>query len=82
MDGSGEYHEEALLSFLQPDESMRDFLSRTFVEPLRTSLPFIDSAAIRPGNVVEICGASGSGKTEILTQVHLLPPQLWSVAAK
>ncbi|GAQ89378.1 DNA recombination and repair protein [Klebsormidium nitens] len=68
MDGSSEYPEEALLRFLQPDESMRDFLLRTFVEPLGTSVPFIDSAAIRPGNVVEIFGASGSGKTEILTQ--------------
>jgi len=39
------------------------------VEPLTTSLPFVDSAvAMRPGHVLELCGPSGAGKTELLTQ--------------
>ncbi len=39
------------------------------MEPLTTSLPFVDSAvAMRPGHVLELCGPSGAGKTELLTQ--------------
>lgn len=39
------------------------------MEPLATSLPFVDSAlAMRPGHVLELCGPSGTGKTELLTQ--------------
>ena len=75
MEESNEFKEEALLEFLQPDESMRVFLARTFVEPLRTSIAFVDNAAIRPGNVLEVVGASGSGKTELLMQVLAFCPQ-------
>lgn len=74
METGSEFPEEALLSFLQPDESMKDFLLRTFVDPLRTSLEFVDEAGIQPGNVVEVCGASGSGKTEVLMQVRVRDP--------
>eukprot|EP00899_Mesostigma_viride_P025357 jgi/Mesvir1/6005/Mv00752-RA.1 len=55
-----------LLSF---DETASEFLARTHVEPLRTGVFFIDKCRVlRAGDVLEITGDSGSGKTEVLIQ--------------
>ena len=55
------------------------------MEPLMTSLPFVDSLlAMRPGQVLEMCGPSGSGKTELLTQAAascILPKAYGGAAA-
>ena len=45
------------------------FLARTHVEPISTGLCFATS--IRPGQALEICGPSGTAKSEILIQVCL-----------
>lgn len=62
--------EAELLAFLRPDESAAALLARTYVEPLLTGVPVLDQhVALRPGNVMEVSGPAGSGKTEILVQV-------------
>lgn len=62
--------EAEALSFLQPDETAAQLLSRCHVESLRTGLAFIDGRSpLRPGCFVEIGGLAGTGKTEILYSV-------------
>eukprot|EP00897_Mesotaenium_endlicherianum_P007903 jgi/Mesen1/7140/ME000037S06500 len=64
--------------FLVPDETASALLSRTYVEPFFTSVPFMDRVSLTPGSVVEISGASGSAKSEVLLQMALtciLPQQ-------
>ena len=56
-----------LLDFLKPDETAAEFLARTHAEPINTGLFFAHS--LRPGQVLEICGPSGTAKSEILIQV-------------
>lgn len=69
---------EGILAFLRPDESALQFLTRTYVPPVLTSLPLIDNhVVIRPGNVVEVVGPSGSGKTEVLHNVRTPGPLLF-----
>ena len=58
-----------LLDFLKPDETAAQFLARTHVEPISTGIFF--AASIRPGQALEICGPSGTAKSEILIQVGL-----------
>ena len=44
-------------------------LSRTLADPVLTGIPFVDAhGAMRAGQLVEVCGVGGSGKTEILMQ--------------
>ena len=44
-------------------------LSRTLTDPVLTGIPFVDAhGAMRAGQLVEVCGVGGSGKTEILMQ--------------
>ena len=56
-----------LLAFLKPDETAAQLIARTHVEPVDTGLFF--ARGLRPGQVLEISGPSGSAKTEILQQV-------------
>lgn len=60
-------------AFLEPDETAHDLFARIVVDPVRTGIPFLDQAVfLRPGHVVELVGASGSGKSELLVQVSRL----------
>ena len=44
-------------------------LSRTLTDPVLSGIPFVDAhGAMRAGQLVEVCGVGGSGKTEILMQ--------------
>lgn len=64
---------QSLRDFLNPDETAFSFLARTYVEPILTGIPVIDKhVVLRPGNVLEISGPSGSSKSEFLTQVRLI----------
>eukprot|EP00850_Spirogloea_muscicola_P022658 SM000305S11816 [mRNA] locus=s305:95559:97960:- [translate_table: standard] len=69
-----------LWAFVLPDDTARAFLERCHMAPLRTSVPFLDMVRLRRGHsIVEISGASGSAKTEVLVQVAatcLLPKQV------
>ena len=52
-----------------PNTSAASFLSRTLTDPVLTGVPFIDQhGALRAGQLMEVCGVGGSGKTEILMQ--------------
>ncbi|GAB4815729.1 hypothetical protein N2152v2_002775 [Parachlorella kessleri] len=63
--------EAELLAFLRPDETVAQLLARTYVEPLYTGVSLLDNfVSLRPGNVLEIAGAAGTGKTEVLVQVR------------
>lgn len=60
-------------AFLEPDETAYDLFARIVVDPVRTGVPFLDRAVfLRPGHVVELVGASGCGKSEVLVQVSML----------
>ena len=60
-------------SFLTPDETAFDLFARIVVDPVRTSIPFLDQAVfLRPGHVVELVGLSGTAKSELLVQVRAL----------
>lgn len=44
-------------------------LSRVLTDPMLTGISFVDAhGALRAGQLVEVCGVGGSGKTEILMQ--------------
>ena len=58
-----------LLAFLQPDETAAQLIARTHVEPVSTGLIFAN--VLRPGQVLEVCGPAGAGKTESLIQAEL-----------
>lgn len=59
-------------AFLRIDETAAEFLARTYAAPIFTSVPFIDGRMpLRQGNVIEVSGMTGSGKTELLIQVGL-----------
>ena len=48
------------------------------MDPMLTGIPFVDAhGALRPGQLLEVCGVGGSGKTEILMQaaVHAVTPR-------
>ena len=53
-------------------------LARVLTDPMLTGIPFVDAhGALRPGQLLEVCGVGGSGKTEILMQaaVHAVMPR-------
>ena len=72
--------EDDLLAFLEPQETASALLARTFVEPLRSSVPIIDQhVLLRPGHILEVAGPAGSGKSQILLQVDVyIPPPPFS----
>jgi ABC-type transporter Mla maintaining outer membrane lipid asymmetry ATPase subunit MlaF len=53
-----------------PDESAASLFQRTDTQPFHTGIPFLDRFGVRPGQGLEVMGASGAGKTELLIQVH------------
>ena len=58
-----------LVSTLTPLQPAASFLTRVLTDPVLTGVPFIDAhGASRAGQLMEVCGAGGSGKTEILMQ--------------
>ena len=60
-----------LAKFLNPDETFGDLLARCHSEPLVLGVKFLeDLVPVRPNQLIEISGVSGSGKTELLTQVR------------
>lgn len=59
-----------LAAFLAPDETAALMLARTFMEPLRTGLPLVDRfTSFRGGQLLELAGAAGCGRTTALLQV-------------
>ena len=72
---------EETLAFLAPSETARAYLDRALREPLRSGIPFVDARdpepALRAGEIVEIVGAPGSGKTEFVTEIaaHAVLPR-------
>lgn len=58
---------------LRADETLADIFSRLRPVPLRTGLPLIDGAhnneGLRPGDVLELTGDAGCGKTAILLHI-------------
>ena len=64
---------EKALRFLRPDESARAYLERALTEPLSSGIPWLDARApepaLRPGEIIEIVGQGGSGKTEIALEI-------------
>ena len=75
---------EQVQRFLAPEETAAQLLARTFVAPLRTGLPLIDRfLAFRGGQVLEVAGGAGVGRTTALLQVAatcILPETLGGVA--
>lgn len=58
-------------SFLEPDESAFELFARIVVDPVRLGIPFLDRViSLRPGQVVEVVGASGTCKSELLVQAR------------
>ncbi|BDA43663.1 DNA repair protein XRCC2 [Coccomyxa sp. Obi] len=60
-------HVGPALSNVQPDETAAQLIARTHVEPVITGLFFAN--VLRPGQVLELCGPAGAGKSESLIQV-------------
>ena len=56
-----------LSAFIRPDETALQLYARNYVEPVNTGICFCQT--VIPGQIVEICGRSGSGKTTFLLQV-------------
>lgn len=62
---------DEVLAFLRPDETAAAFLARSYVASLPTGVPLIDGfVSLRGGNVLEVTGPHGSGKSEVLVQVR------------
>eukprot|EP01024_Parvocaulis_polyphysoides_P031595 TRINITY_DN28497_c2_g1_i10.p1 TRINITY_DN28497_c2_g1~~TRINITY_DN28497_c2_g1_i10.p1 ORF type:complete len:290 (+),score=30.76 TRINITY_DN28497_c2_g1_i10:412-1281(+) len=59
------------LTFLQPDETAKNFLVRTWVDPIPSGVNLIDKfIRLKPGSVLEITGQPSTRKTMILC--HLI----------
>ena len=64
-----------LAKFLNPDETFGDLLARCHSEPLVLGVKLLeDLVSVRANQLIEISGVSGSGKTELLTQVRGASP--------
>lgn len=57
-----------LSAFIRPDETALQLYARNYVEPVQTGTFFCQT--VIPGQIIEICGRSGSGKTTFLLQVE------------
>ena len=63
---------EDALRFLAPDETARAYLDRALAEPIASGIPWMDDdpePALRAGELIEIVGAGGSGKTELAIEI-------------
>lgn len=70
---------DEVLAFLRPDETAAEFLARSYVASLPTGVPLIDGfVSLRAGNVLEVSGPHGSGKSEVLVQVRQ-PGSSWAL---
>ena len=56
-----------LPALITPDETALQLYARNYVEPVETGIFFCQT--VIPGQIIEICGRSGSGKTTFLLQV-------------
>ena len=68
MGAAGGEGAEDLAAFLRPDETAAQLLARCRVEPLDSGVAFL--GALRPGQVVELVGPSGSAKSDTLLQAR------------
>lgn len=57
-----------LSAFIRPDETALQLYARNYVQPVQTGISFCQT--VTPGQIVEVCGRSGSGKTTFLLQVE------------
>lgn len=57
----------SLAQFATPDETALELFARTYTEPAPTGVFFL--TAVRPGQILEIAGRSGCGKSTFLLQV-------------
>ena len=55
--------------FVKPDETALQLYARNYVEPVQTGIHFLP--AVLPGQIVEIAGRSGCGKSTFLLQVAI-----------
>ncbi|KAI8465181.1 MAG: hypothetical protein J3K34DRAFT_525600 [Monoraphidium minutum] len=61
---------EELLRFVTPDETAAEFLGRQVSEAVPTGVLCIDQhVQLRPGQVLEIVGPTGTAKSELLAQI-------------
>ena len=64
---------EDALAFISADETAYEYLTRALVEPLTSGVAFIDARhpepALKPGEILEIVGAGGTGKTELALEI-------------
>lgn len=64
---------EDALAFISADENAYEYLTRALVEPLTSGVAFIDARhpepALKPGEILEIVGAGGTGKTELALEI-------------
>ena len=58
-----------LAAALAPAETAATYLARVAADPVATGLFF--APALRPGEALDVGGASGVGKTELLVQVGM-----------
>lgn len=69
--GKMDHTEADLLAWMQPDETAAEFLRRTVTESLSSGIALVDQhTSLRPGQVLEIVGRTGSGKSELLMQAR------------
>jgi len=69
---------QQLLRHVTPDETASEFFSRQVSEAVATGVFCIDQhVKLRPGQVLEMVGPTGTGKSELLAQVRML--LLWAV---
>jgi hypothetical protein len=61
---------QQLLRFVAPDETAAEFFARQVAEAVPTGVACVDRhVRLRPGQVLELVGPTGSGKSELLAQV-------------
>ena len=61
-----------LLAELAPDESLGQYISRSAQETIRLGVPLLDlSHAFNKTDVLELCGQTGTGKSELLYTVRV-----------
>ena len=59
-----------LLAELAPDESLGQYISRSAKETITLGVPLLDlSLAFNKTDVLELCGQTGTGKSELLYAV-------------
>lgn len=72
--------EDEARGWIRADENAKQMLSRVLKDRTFLLLPPLHRVPLRAGNVVEITGASPSGKTQILIQaaISCILPKTWN----